>query len=187
MQTAVLDACVLFRNGVRDFLLWVAEAGAFTPVWSDTIHNEWMENRHKKFGDPRAGLLRTRTHMENAFPGSNFDPDATILRTISLPDPNDVHVVATAVAAEATTIVTYNGKDFPDKILASLGLDKEEPDNFCVRLFSNAQIEVIEGARLHRDSLTKPRYDQRAYVDHVEAKLELKLTAQRLRPFQRHL
>jgi hypothetical protein len=24
-------------------------------------------------------------------------------------------------------------------------------------------------------------------VDHVEAKLELKLTAQRLRPFQRHL
>ena len=30
METAVLDACVLFRGGVRDFLLWVAEAGAFS-------------------------------------------------------------------------------------------------------------------------------------------------------------
>jgi predicted nucleic acid-binding protein len=187
VQTAVLDACVLFRNGVRDFLLWVAEAGAFTPVWSDTIHDEWTKSRHEKFGDPIGVLLRARAHMENAFPGSNFEPDDTILRTISLPDPGDVHVVATAIAAEATTIVTCNEKDFPDEILAPLGLGKEEPDVFCARLFSNAQIEVVEGARLHRASLKKPRYDQRAYVEHVEAKLELKRTAQLLRTFQRNL
>jgi hypothetical protein len=40
VETAVLDACVLFRGGVRDFLLWIAEAGAFSPAWSDAIHDE---------------------------------------------------------------------------------------------------------------------------------------------------
>ncbi len=45
METAVLDACVLFRGGVRDFLLWVAEARAFSPVWLDAIHEEWMRSR----------------------------------------------------------------------------------------------------------------------------------------------
>jgi len=34
VEIAVLDACVLFRGGVRDFLLGVAEAGAFSPAWS---------------------------------------------------------------------------------------------------------------------------------------------------------
>ena len=80
--------------------------------------------------------------MENAFPGSNFEPDDTILKRLSLADPGDVHVVATAIAAEATAVVTYNGKDFPDDILEPLGLEKEEPDVFCARLFSNAQIEL---------------------------------------------
>jgi hypothetical protein len=184
VETAVLDACVLFRNGVRDFLLWAAEAGAFTPVWSDLIHHEWMKNRRQQLQDPPQMLLRARDNMEGAFPGSNFDPDPFALRTISLPDPGDVHVVATAIAAEATTIVTYNGKHFPNKILKPLQLQTEEPDVFCARIFSNMQAEIIEGARLHRTSLKRPPYNQSNYVTHVRVSLGLKRTAQLLAPFQ---
>jgi|HubBroStandDraft_6_1064221.scaffolds.fasta_scaffold660584_3 hypothetical protein len=64
MDIAVLDASVLFRGGVRDFLLWLAEAGAFSPVWSNMIHEEWMRNRRAKFGDPVSRLDYARTEME---------------------------------------------------------------------------------------------------------------------------
>lgn len=108
METAVLDACVLFRGGVRDFLLWIAETGAFSPAWSNMIHEEWMRSRRDKYGDPAFRLSYARSQMEQAFPGASFDPDPATLSTLSLPDMNDVHVVATAVAAEAQTIVTYS-------------------------------------------------------------------------------
>jgi hypothetical protein len=85
METAVLDACVLFRGGVQDFLLWVAEAGVFSPVWSTTIHEEWIKSRRAKFGDPLSRLEHARRQMEQAFPGANFDPDPTALNTVPYP------------------------------------------------------------------------------------------------------
>ena len=180
METAALDACVLFRGGVRDFLLWVAEAGAFSPAWSDAIHEEWMRNRRDKFSDPVSRLNHARREMDKAFPGANFDPDPETPKAVSLPDLADVHVVATAVAAQAKSIVTYNGRHFPDLILAPLGLRTETPDDFCVRLFREAEAEVIEGARLHRASLKRPAYDPDSYLEHLES-LQLNRTADLLR------
>jgi len=183
VDTAVLDACVLFGGGVRDFLLWVAEAGAFSPAWSDTIHEEWIRNRRARSGDPMPRLNYAREQMEKAFPGANFDPDPETLSTISLPDTNDIHVVATAVAAHANSIITYNLRHFPDLVLGSLRLRAETPDEFCARLFHEARAEVIEGARLHRASLTRPSYDAGSYLDHL-ASLELERTADLLRTYQ---
>jgi len=183
VDTAGLDACVLFRGGVRDFLLWVAEAGAFSPVWSDTIHEEWMRSRRDKFGDPMSRLNYAREAMEKAFPGANFDPDPETLSTISLPDMNDIHAVATAVAAQAKSIVTYNVRHFSDAVLGPLGLRVETPDEFCARLFHETPTDVIEGARLHRASLKRPSYKPSPYLDHLAA-LELKRTADLLRPYQ---
>jgi predicted nucleic acid-binding protein len=168
METAVLDASVLFRGGVRDLLLWVAEAGAFTPAWSDMIHDEWMRNRRAKFGDSQARLDYARTEMERAFSGANFVPDSKILAALRLPDPGDVHVVGAAVAAEANAIVTYNEKHFPKEALDRLEIRVETPDLFCVRLIGECSPLVIEGVRLHRASLRKPAYDASDYLDHLE-------------------
>jgi predicted nucleic acid-binding protein len=183
VETAVLDACVLFKGGARDFLLWVAEAGAFSPVWSNTIHKEWMRSRHDKFGDPMSRLNYAREEMEKAFPGANFDPDPETLSTISLPDTNDIHVVATAVAAQAKSIVTYNVRHFSDRVLGPLGLRAETPDELCTRLLHETPIDVIEGARLHRASLKRPSYNPGSYLDHL-ASLELERTADLLRSYQ---
>jgi hypothetical protein len=180
VETVVLDACVLFRGSVRDFLLWVAEAGAFSPAWSDAIHAEWMRNRREKFDDPISRLSYARAEMEKAFPGASFDPDPETLKTIRLADMNDAHVVATAVAAGAAAIVTYNLRHFPSQILKPLGLRAETPDAFCARLFDGAREEVIEGARLHRASLKKPSYDPGSYLDHLQS-LDLVRAARLLR------
>ena len=183
MDTAVLDACVLFRGGVRDFLLWVAEAGAFSPAWSGAIHEEWMRSRRDKFGDPMSRLNYAREEMEKAFPGANFDPDPETLSTVSLPDTNDIHVVATAVAAQAKSIVIYNVRHFSDEVLGPLGLRAETPDEFCARVFRETPMDVIEGARLHRASLKSPSYEPGSYLDHLKS-LELERTADLLRTCQ---
>jgi PIN domain len=186
VEIAVLDACVLFRGGVRDFLLWIAEAGTFSPVWSDMIHEEWMRSRRDKFGDPASRLDYARSQMEQAFPGASFDPDPTTLQSLSLPDMGDVHVVATAVAAEANTIVTFNEKHFPAELLGPIGLRVETPDWFCSRLFQSAGAELVEGARLHRESLKSPAYDARQYLGHL-ASQELKGIADLLSEFHRSI
>jgi predicted nucleic acid-binding protein len=186
VETAVLDACVLFRGGVRDFLLWVAEAGAFSPVWSDTIHEEWMKSRRDKFDDPMSRLNYAREEMEKAFPGANFDPDPKTLSAVSLADTNDIHVVATAVAAQAKFIVTYNLRHFADEVLGPLGLRAETPDEFCARLFHETTTDVIEGARLHRASLKRPSYTSGSYFDHLVS-LGLERTADLLRTHQASL
>jgi predicted nucleic acid-binding protein len=186
VDTAVLDACVLFRSGVRDFLLWVAEAGAFSPVWSDAIHEEWMRSRRKEFGDPKTRLNWARNEMEKAFPGANIAPDHDALSAVALPDESDAHVVATAIAGKAGCILTYNRRHFPARILTPLGLRTEAPDEFCSRLFKQAQPEIIEGARLHRASLKKPPYDRSAYLAHLKA-LDFSRTAELLRPYQESL
>lgn len=168
---------------MRDFLLWIAEAGAFSPAWSDTIQQEWMKNRREKFGDQISRLHYARDAMEKAFPGANFDPDPEALRTISLPDANDIHVVATAIAAEAKSIVTYNVRHFPSGVLGPLGLRAETPDEFCVCLLDATPITVVQGARLHRASLKRPPYDPGAYLYHL-ASLELERTADLMRTYQ---
>jgi hypothetical protein len=139
-----------------------------------------MRNRRDKFGDAIARLQFTPIEMEIAFPGASFDPDSEILKSISLPDMDDVHVIATAVAAQAKTIVTYNGRHFPNRTLAPLGLRAESPDAFCLRLFGEAPADVTEGARNHRASLKRPPYDRGPYLDHLEL-LGLNRTADLLR------
>ncbi len=121
--------------------------------------------------------------MEKTLPGANFDPDPETLKSTTLPDKGDIHVVATAIAAQARTIITYNVRDFPNRILLPLGLRVETPDAFCTRLFREAQADVVEGARLHRASLKKPSYDPGSYLSHLEL-LGFKRTAESLRTCQ---
>jgi hypothetical protein len=142
-----------------------------------------MRNRRAKFGDPDAQLEYARTEMERAFPGANFDPDSKTSVSFRLPDPDDVHVVATAVAAEANVIVTYNEKHFPEEVLGPIGLRAETPDLFCVRLIGESPLLVVEGTRLHRASLRKPPFSAGSYLDHIELQ-GLKRTAGLLRPSQ---
>ena len=41
-MTALLDANVLYPAGLRDFLLRLADQYLYRPLWSATIHEEWI-------------------------------------------------------------------------------------------------------------------------------------------------
>ncbi|WP_220131317.1 PIN domain-containing protein [Streptomyces sp. PT12] len=59
------------------------------------------------------------------------------LRTgLTLPDPDDRHVMAAAIEAGAQVIVTSHLKDFPAESLAPWGIEAKSPDEFVLDLIS---------------------------------------------------
>lgn len=51
---------------------------------------------------------------------------------LELPDRDDRHVVAAAVRGRADLVVTRNLDDFPDEVLAPLGIHALSPDEFLL-------------------------------------------------------
>ncbi|MDR0593952.1 MAG: hypothetical protein LBG60_11980 [Bifidobacteriaceae bacterium] len=75
--------------------------------------------------------------MSSAFPLAQVDPgpgEFAALVGFDLPDDNDRHVIAAALAAEAQFICTLNVGDFPEAMLDSLGLSVATPDDLLCPL-----------------------------------------------------
>jgi hypothetical protein len=56
-------------------------------------------------------------------------------RQVWLPDENDRHVLAAAIAGSADMIVTLNARDFPRDYLRQEGLDRIDPDALLMQTF----------------------------------------------------
>ncbi|MEL6679536.1 MAG: PIN domain-containing protein, partial [Pseudomonadota bacterium] len=53
---------------------------------------------------------------------------------LHLPDPDDVHVLAAAIAGQAAWLATRNHKDFPSRTLAVHGIVRIDPDALLLDL-----------------------------------------------------
>lgn len=139
---AVLDACVIYPSVLRDILLGVAARGLFEPLWSDRILGEWTRATAKlgqvaqAQSETEASLLRAR------FPRGQIRENRDIESRLHLPDENDLHVLAIAIAGHADCIVTFNAKDFPRHILAEEGIERRDPDGLLWQLWSFHPDEV---------------------------------------------
>jgi hypothetical protein len=169
---ATLDACILFQGRLTNLLLHLAEAKAFEPIWSDDMHAEWTRNLHASMGIPRDRIAYRRREMERAFPVANVSATSALVASVQRlsrteGQRKDAHVVATAVAARATVIVTHNIRDFATKVLSYYGLSKVRPDPFCVDLLASHQDQVLVGLRAHRASLRRTPMSAARYIDHL--------------------
>lgn len=131
---AVLDANVLFPTILREVLTDLAAAGLFQPLWSDRILDEWRHaagrlgpDQHSVAG-AEVALLRLR------FPDACVAADGQAAIDLDFPDPADRHVVEAALAGGAPLIITANLRDFPQRMMAGLGLRALHPDAFLLDL-----------------------------------------------------
>ena len=108
--TALLDACVLFPVAVCDSLMSVAATGLYAPKWTQRIEDEWTRSLEKKSGRPSGSYNVRRDAMRDAAPDWEVPEPAwrRIAPCLQLPDPDDVHVLAAAIAGHADCIVTAN-------------------------------------------------------------------------------
>ncbi len=139
---AVLDACVIYPPVLRAILLSAARAGLYAPVWSDRILEEWARAADRR-GDGSGEAARAEGQaMRAVFPSATTAPRPGLEARLHLPDANDIHVLASAVASGADAIVTFNAQDFPRHVLAAEGVDRRDPDGFLWEIWSK-QPEVM--------------------------------------------
>lgn len=169
VQIAVLDACVLYPATLRNFILRLAEEDAFILKWSDEIVDEFVRGvlRDRPAVKPES-LHRTVELMNHAFPDARVTGYSMLLKTLTLPDPDDRHVLAAALKAKATSIVTLNLKDFPAATLARRGIVALHPDVFVTGLLKSDPDMVERAFTAQQQSLKNPPVS----VQDLLAKLE---------------
>lgn len=166
--TAVYDACVLYPAPLRDFLMWLALSGRFRARWSAMIHDEWTRNVLANRPDvSRIQLDRTVALMDGAVPDALVTGHEPLIAGLVLPDANDRHVLAAAIRCNASVIVTFNEKDFPNEQLAPFGIESQHPDEFVSYLFDLDAAAVIAAAQRHRRTLRNPPMDVDGYLENL--------------------
>ncbi len=167
-RIATLDACILYQGVLTDLLLWISAEGAVDPIWSPLITLEWTRNLSERLDATK--VQRRAAAMAKAFPAASVAAASRDVATIqeacqTARQRKDAHVIATAVQAQAATIVTHNISDFHHKVLAEYGLVKRRPDTFLVELMSTHQAQVITGVKAHRASLKAPSLSVHDYLE----------------------
>lgn len=129
----IFDACVLYPAPLRDFLLRLARTGIVQAKWSEEILDECFEAILRERPDLNTKALdRTRRLMREAIPDCIVAGHESLIDGITLPDPDDRHVLAAAIRSGSQTIVTFNLKDFPTAVLEPMGVEARHPDDFVV-------------------------------------------------------
>ncbi len=176
VAVAVLDANVLYPAPLRDLLLQLSFAGLFRARWTTLINDEWTRNLLARRPELADRIDRTRAVMQRAIPDAlvaNYEP---LVAMLSLPDPDDRHVLAAAISAEADVIVTFNLKDFPASTLAEYGIEALHPDVFLQSIIAASPGRFLSSARDCLSRLTHPPVEKREYLQ-VLRRLGLESTA----------
>jgi hypothetical protein len=170
MIVAVLDACVLYPPALRDLFMWLAAAVVYQPRWTEDIHAEWIRNVLKD--NPQispAQLERTRRLMDQINDECLVTDYQKHIPSLTLPDPNDRHVLAAAIEAKASIIVTFNLSDFPAGALKPHRIRAMHPDKYLSALFDDAAELFLIGVKDHRASLNRPAKSVQEYVETLMA------------------
>lgn len=163
----LLDTCVLYPTVMREVLLGVARTGAFQPLWSDRILEEWARAARKlgPAGEPQA---RAEIALVQAnWPKAAVTWPPSLEKRLYLPDPADVHVLAAAIAGSADILLTVNAKDFPRQTLAEEGLARMAPDEFLYERWlddPDRVAQVVEQVREQADRLSGEAWGTRSLL-----------------------
>ena len=178
--TAILDANVLYPQLVRDTLLSLAVERLYHARWSATIHDEWTKNLAKDRPEFAARLPQVVQLMNASVPDCLVTQYEKLVTAIELPDPNDRHVVAAAIAGHADAIVTFNTKDFPAAVLQPYGIEVQHPDEFLMNQLQLQKIPALSAIKKMRARWTNPTRSAQDLITAFEIR-GLPMTADLLR------
>jgi predicted nucleic acid-binding protein len=131
---------------LADTLLTAATFRLFQLRWSADLLQEVRETMVKhRF--PAAAVERRCTALARAFRNAEVTGYQELIPLLQLPDPDDRHVLATAIQARAQVIVTANRRDFPSAALSAHGVSATSPSDFLVGLTREYPQEMLSVVR----------------------------------------
>lgn len=143
---AVLDACVLFPEWLRDLFLRCAEAGLLRVAWTNEILDELRRNLESERGLPPEKTSRLVQAMERAFPDASVESWQEHVAAMTN-HVKDRHVMAAAYAiarAEGSAlVVTANLRDFPKQSWPG-GVTVVTPDDLLSELARTDTAAVVD-------------------------------------------
>lgn len=163
--TVLADASSLAGALKRNLLLSLAEAEFFRLRWSREILDE-TERAITTILSKKGAIdaiergRRARVSMEQAFDEalvSGFDH--LIPACNALPDKDDAHVLAAALACRADMIVTENMRDFPAAVLTPRHIEAKPADAFIADTLSLDIGRGVSAIRAMRLRFGRPSMD----------------------------
>jgi len=144
VERAVIDACTLADFAVGDLLLRIAEeTGAYRVFWSEQILEEV---RRTQLVDLEWGMEATESfhrELRRTMPTSLIRGYERWLPKCANAE-GDRHVLACAIEANASVIITYNERDFARSALAAWGIQSVHPQDYLLSLYEKKADAVWE-------------------------------------------
>lgn len=170
------DANVLYPDALRDVLIRVGRRQRLNlrVRWTDRILDEMVANvvENNEHIDTRA-MDRTRDLMCRAIPDCLITGYEGLIESLSLPDPDDRHVLAAAIRGQAQAIVTYNVRDFPAEAVASYDIEVLHPDAFLSDLVEFHPATIVEVLNDSVRGLRRPPVSLRQRLAHLRDTAQL--------------
>ncbi len=153
----VIDANALYAMPLADTLLTAATADnrLFQLRWSADLLQEVRETM-ERHGLSATAVERRIGAMAQSFLDEEVRGYQELIPHLQLPDPDDRHVLAAAIHAQAEVIVTDNLKDFPPAVLAPHGLCAQSPSEFLTELATQFPEQMLTIVREQADRLQHP-------------------------------
>lgn len=156
----------------------------FRARWTDQIHDEWVANLLENRPDLKPEQLeRTRRLMDSHVRDCLVTGYEDLIEGLTLPDPDDRHVLAAAIRTRASVIVTFNLDDFPNDYVEEFGVEAQHPDEFITHLLDLSPGDVCAAAKRQRANLRNPPRSVDEFLETL-AKQHLPETVSRLREFE---
>lgn len=146
IRVVLADANILFSRVLRDYIVYSAAEGLIDLHWSEQILDELDRNLVQQRGFTHEQTARLRSGLAGFLPDASVHPSPKHFERFagtSMPDPDDRHVLAAAVAAQADVLCTSNIKDFPDDAAHQAGITVMHPDGLLNQLVDDAPAAML--------------------------------------------
>ena len=163
--TVFIDANVFFGARLRSLVLFMAQSKMFRARWTEKVHEEWMRNVAEKRQIDISKLEKIRGCMDRAVLNCLVTGYESLVENFQLPDPDDRHILAAAVKTRADMILTFNARDFPERVVEPLGIEICDPDEFLLDLFGISEELFIEYVKADFEHYKAPAI---AFANYVE-------------------
>ena len=174
--TVIYDTNVLYPACLRDILIRLAQKELFRAKWTHDILAELKRNllesakvRNEKNGifyaEIEEKIDRLLAKMNEAVRDCLITDYKDLKIGLILPDSNDKHVLAAAIKSKSDVIVTWNLKDFPQKILNKYNIEAQSPDDFISHVYDLDEEAVLLAVREQRAGLKNPTYTSQQLLE----------------------